>query len=321
MSDNLHIPRVSLGLPVYNGENYLERAVKSLLAQDLADFELVIVDNASTDATARICAAFAAHDPRVRYFRNERNLGAAANFNLAFRHSRAPYFKWCAHDDFITPNFLTETVKVLDAHSDCVVAVAHFEEIDENDRPTGNSGYDVAKMQGLDSAERFALLVELHGLDAALFGLWRRDAAERTSLHVPYYSSDRSLLAEMALLGTFLKAGDATLFNREHDRRATHLHYKDRTYWQDTTKGGARSLEMCPRLWHLVRIAWRHRQRAPLRRTLPFLLTWALRPHQAGRIALEAVGLVSPQARMLLRRLAAGYGTKLHDPAGQSPAR
>src|SRR5690348_16440326 len=96
-------PRVSIGLPVFNGENFIADAIASVLGQTLTYVELVIQDNASTDRTAEICADFAARDRRVRYFRNPTNLGLAPNYNLAFHNSRGHYFKWLAHDDYLEP--------------------------------------------------------------------------------------------------------------------------------------------------------------------------------------------------------------------------
>lgn len=98
-------PKVSVGLPVYNGEKYLPQAIKSLLAQTFAEFELIICDNASTDRTQEISRTFTKRDQRIRYHRNPNNLGAAANFNLSFRLSSGEYFKWAA-DDLCAPEFL-----------------------------------------------------------------------------------------------------------------------------------------------------------------------------------------------------------------------
>ena len=75
-------PRVTIGLPVSNGEKYLATAIESILTQTYSDFELIIADNASTDGTAALCRAYATQDDRIRYVRNARNLGAAPNFNL-----------------------------------------------------------------------------------------------------------------------------------------------------------------------------------------------------------------------------------------------
>jgi glycosyltransferase involved in cell wall biosynthesis len=93
------MPKVSIGVPVFNGENYLAQALESILAQDFADFEVIISDNCSTDKTPEICTSFAKRDSRVKYFRNDSNIGASPNYNRTFELSRGEYFKWCAHDD------------------------------------------------------------------------------------------------------------------------------------------------------------------------------------------------------------------------------
>ena len=108
------IPRVSIGLPVYNGARYLHCALESLLAQSFDDFELVISDNASTDSTAEICKKFASADSRIRYYRQSENLGAAGNFNQAFKLSRAEYFTWAASDDVRHRTYLEKCVNLLD---------------------------------------------------------------------------------------------------------------------------------------------------------------------------------------------------------------
>jgi glycosyltransferase involved in cell wall biosynthesis len=96
--------RVSLSLPVCNGERFIAAAVRSLLAQSFEDFELIITDNASTDATELICRDFARRDALVKYVRNDRNIGAlliSTGFKLASANSL-----WCAHDDFIGDDFI-----------------------------------------------------------------------------------------------------------------------------------------------------------------------------------------------------------------------
>src|SRR5215471_14033382 len=98
--------RVSLGLPVYNGQRYLAGAIQAILDQTFSDFELIICDNASTDETESICRDLAARDPRVRYHRNPANIGAAPNFNKTFELSTGEYFKWLAHDDLHEPTYL-----------------------------------------------------------------------------------------------------------------------------------------------------------------------------------------------------------------------
>ena len=94
---------VAIGLPVYNGDNYLAAAIESILAQSYGDFDFLISDNASTDGTEEICRAYAQRDRRIRYIRQAQNVGAAANYNLIVPMTDSPYFKWAAHDLLAVP--------------------------------------------------------------------------------------------------------------------------------------------------------------------------------------------------------------------------
>lgn len=119
-------PRVSVGMPVYNGARYLPGAVEAFLAQTFEDFELIISDNASTDRTAEIAAGFAARDPRIRYFRQSKNIGGAANFAFVLSEARGDYFQWAAHDDLWRPFWLERAVDALDADPEIGFAFPSF---------------------------------------------------------------------------------------------------------------------------------------------------------------------------------------------------
>src|SRR5262249_43149161 len=126
-------PKVSLGLPVYNGEKYLPNALTRLLKQDFTDFELIICDNASTDRTQEICLDFAVRDPRIRYFRNEKNIGLAANHNRTFELSSGSFFKWVSHDDDFPPNMLSGLVKGMEqAPAEVSVVYSYCEYVNES---------------------------------------------------------------------------------------------------------------------------------------------------------------------------------------------
>src|SRR5258708_9503485 len=113
--------KIAIGLPVHNGDNYLAAAIDTILAQTYGDFDLVISDNASTDGTEEICQAYAQRDRRIRYIRQPKNVGAAANHNLTVRMTDSPYFKWAAHDDLLAPGFLAASVDVLPPHPTAVL--------------------------------------------------------------------------------------------------------------------------------------------------------------------------------------------------------
>ena len=112
-------PVVSIGLPVYNGEAVIARAIESLLGQSFSEFELIISDNASTDATADICKSYAANDNRIKYVRQPSNIGPAGNFRFVLDHSVGEYFMWAADDDVRSPDFLQENLKILKNDPDC----------------------------------------------------------------------------------------------------------------------------------------------------------------------------------------------------------
>ncbi|MFQ6163858.1 MULTISPECIES: glycosyltransferase family 2 protein [Sinorhizobium] len=295
--------RVSLGLPVYNGENFIAEAIQSLLDQDFEDFELIITDNASTDKTAKICQSFAERDTRIRYFRNRRNLGAGGNFNRAFMLSCGTYFKWCAHDDLISANFLTDTANALDEDADAVIAYPTLLGIDGCGAMTSYQERDLPNMRNLPPASRFRILIAAHGCDAAMFGLWRRSSLAQTSLHEPYYGSDCALLAEMALLGKFVSVPSAILYSRDHPTRSVNLHSSERLLWHNQDASGSNPFELSSRLRHLVVIAYRHRRQAPVHHSLCHLALWMLDPPLIGRLVLEGVGAFSPRLRAKLRAI------------------
>ena len=129
-------------MPVYNGERYVGAAIDSVLAQDYQNIELIITDNASIDATETICRAAAAKDNRIRYVRNARNLGAAPNYNRGFELADGDYLKWCAHDDLLSPNFVSSCVAALERDPDASLAFAKTICIDPNDRPVDGPDVD-----------------------------------------------------------------------------------------------------------------------------------------------------------------------------------
>jgi glycosyltransferase involved in cell wall biosynthesis len=138
-------PRVTIGIPVYNGERHLRRALESLLAQDYRALEIMVSDNASTDATRSIAEEFARRDPRVRLDVNERNIGAVSNFRKLVSKAETPYFMWAAYDDVWFPTFVSRMVDELDRHPGAGVAFCAVDLVDDEGAPTGQ-----IRFQGAD---------------------------------------------------------------------------------------------------------------------------------------------------------------------------
>src|SRR5262249_56747330 len=272
--------RVSLALPVYNGEQFIVAAIESVLAQSFGDFELVITDNASTDGTQELCRSAAARDRRIRYIRSDRNIGACGNFNRGFELTSGEYFKWCAHDDCISPNFLEQCVRALDDNCQAVLAYGLPQKLDEQGQVSPWQGFQLPTMDGLSAPARFRLVSKSQGFDTAVFGVIRRSALSKTILHRDYYGSDIALLAEMALLGPFLPVPDAVFFNRDHPARSIHIvDHAARQAWQNPRARRRSGMEHFNLIRDLLSMAYPHRDAAQLRATIPIPPTWAMSPH------------------------------------------
>lgn len=126
--------KITIGLPVYNGEKFIHKRISSILEQTFTDFELIISDNASTDSTSKICNEFREKDKRIRYIRQEINIGVTRNYNFVCEQANSKYFVWAQVDDIWLPNFLEKNIAVLDSNHDVVGSMSiidFYEEIDE----------------------------------------------------------------------------------------------------------------------------------------------------------------------------------------------
>lgn len=219
--ENSSIPRVSIGLPAYNGADFLSEAITSILDQTFTDFELILCDNASTDGTSQICEDFARQDQRITYIRQSQNFGAAVNYNRAFHEARGEYFKWAAHDDILEPTFLQRCVETLDTDPGCLLAHCGTVFIDE--KGYSESCYiDCLASDSEDPVERFRTWMALpRGQCNPVFGLVRREEMVKTILHGDYIGADRILLGEFALRGraTFIREG--LFLRRIHSNMST----------------------------------------------------------------------------------------------------
>ncbi len=228
-------PLVSVGIPVYNGQNYLEDAMRSVLAQSLDDLELIVSDNASTDRTAEIIQDLAATDSRIVYLRNPRNLGAAPNYNRAFAAARGRYFKWLAHDDRMLPDYLARTVAALEDAPDAVLCNTVVEYIDGRGHSIGTYDSGLRAADDPRPSRRFAAMILRSHSCVDFFGLIRRSAMEGSLLHGPFHGADRAFLAQMALRGRLLQLPEPQVQMREHENRYTRRHASlvERMRWHD----------------------------------------------------------------------------------------
>ncbi|MGE5516141.1 MAG: glycosyltransferase family 2 protein [Bacteroidota bacterium] len=225
------VPPLCVGLPVHNGGTYLAEALDSLLGQSLGDFQVIVSDNCSTDATPDICLDFARRDRRLVYTRTTANIGAGPNFNRAFSFCSAPLFKWMAHDDMLAPDALARLVQALEHRPDAVLAHSRLMLIDDAGRPlqAARDGRLIEQhgrrfhrlepphlAEGARPSHRFGEALRRMNWCTAIFGVIRAEALARTHLHGSYYEADRVLLAELALLGRFVQLDEPVMIKRCH---------------------------------------------------------------------------------------------------------
>lgn len=219
-------PRLSIGVPVFNGEKYLRVALDSLLAQTFEDFEIIISDNASTDNTQEICEEYAAKDNRIRYERQAINQGAAANYNRTFELARGELFKWAAHDDACLPTFLEKCVNALDkAGKDTVLAYTIATTIDADGEaiiPDPYANGDTLRPSSKFAAARVVHTLRYVSLANATFGVIRSEHLKRTRLIGPFVASDYVLMTELAMLGRFSRLDERLLLRRKHSGGSRH---------------------------------------------------------------------------------------------------
>ena len=194
-------PRVTIGLPVHNGERHLKYALDSLLAQQYPNFELIISDNGSTDRTPALCGQYAKADSRVTLHRRDTNAGAAWNFNHLFDLAAGKYFMWAAHDDQWEPLFVANCVSALEIDPEAVLCGTDIKFVDDGGKGiTYPRPFNRLAASSPDVRARVRVLTEQ--LDwFAIYGLIRSDALRKTRLFTANYGSDVILLLELLLQG------------------------------------------------------------------------------------------------------------------------
>lgn len=260
------IPRVTVGLPVYNGQKYLEQAIDSILAQTCPHFILLISDNGSTDRTEAICRAYAARDPRVRYMRYEQNRGASWNFNNCFHLTETEYFKWQCYDDLLEPTMLEACVPILDAEPEVVLAYPRTRIIDDAGATIGLWA-DNFEHHSPKAHVRLKHYLHNKSRNEGQYGVWRRSELAQSGLMGTFPLSDQVLMAEMMLRGQFRELPGYLFLKRFHPGISTEAYNQyQMTAFLDPSKKGKFTLVRFERLAAFLRAV--HRSKLPFAEAL-----------------------------------------------------
>lgn len=269
-------PRVTIGVPVYNGEKYLPHCLDSLLAQTYSDIEILICDNASTDRTEHICRDYAARDSRIRYVRNAVNIGLGGNFRRVLELARGEYFKAAAADDWCGPEYIALCVTALDSNPFSVLAYPRTRIVDDAGNPV-NDCEDSLGVTSSSPSERFIHLMQTIRLCNALYGVTRTAVLRRTGWLAEYRTADSVLLAELSLHGKFQEIPEFLFFRRFHAGDTSKLS-KSGAMDEYLKPGGTRKIGMLCVAWHRLLDFNLAVLRAPLSlRQKVKLLLWLLR--------------------------------------------
>jgi glycosyltransferase involved in cell wall biosynthesis len=310
-SDATTRPEVSIGLPVYNGERYLAGGIASILDQTYRKFELIICDNASTDATPAICRGFAANEERIRYYRQPHNLGAAANFNHCVDLASGKYFKWAADDDLLEPRFLELCVMALEDDPGAVLAQSLVKVVDEDDRLIEIYDHSARGTRSARPSERLAGRLPAPCME--IFGVIRTEALRDSHLIGSYTGSDRGLLIELALRGRFALVPEPLFINRDHPGRCTRLvkAQGDRSHllpWYDTQKNARQVFSTWKFYATCFRLVRRYVQSPGERmRCYGHLVRSLGARRRAVYLVLEPLMALDPRALQLARSIKRGF--------------
>jgi glycosyltransferase involved in cell wall biosynthesis len=216
------IPEITVGMPVYNGEAYVEEAIRSVLNQTFGDFELVISDNASDDRTGEICQDLASTDNRIRYSRNPKNIGAARNYSRVFSEVAGPYFRWANADDVSEPELHERCINLLRQEPEVVLAYGGTMLIDAQGASIRDYRDNLNLRQATPYQRLRALLAQL-GMTNVIYGLMRSTAVRSTRLMgdgtIP--AADILFMADLCLLGHFAEIPQQLFRRRIHDKASS----------------------------------------------------------------------------------------------------
>lgn len=196
-------PKLSFGVPVYNGEQTIGRLLASLRAQTFDDFEVVVLDNASTDTTVEVVRSHVAHDPRIRLVQNPSNIGVDPNFNRVRELGRGEYFRWVSVDDWVDAAYAERCTEVLDEHPEAIGVTTGITFHQENGQ-TDRLDFTGERVDQAQPHLRFARTLELLRSDFRIFdpvyAVYRRGILAQARFR-NQYRSDHLFATEIALLG------------------------------------------------------------------------------------------------------------------------
>ena len=244
-------PKVSIGMPVYNGEPFICDAIDSIQSQTFKDFELIISDNCSTDNTQKICKEYSDRDFRITYVRQRQNIGPTRNFEFVLEKASGEYFLWMAADDKLHPLFIEKLYKLIVDHSDIVLVMSDVLNISHDNEILFSQKLDNIRIEDVNKdwlrTRKFFFENPTSNIFFCVYGLFRTEFVKLASLNykskIKYLrGSEIPFLAQVSLLGKIASIPEELKIYRRHPNSSFHLEDKKLTTFQH--------------LDSLIRISW-----------------------------------------------------------------
>lgn len=212
---------MTIGVPVYNGARFLDQTLQALADQDLADIEVIISDNGSTDATVAIAEEYVRADPRFRLMRSTANRGVPWNWNQVLGQARAPFFMWNASDDVVRPAHLTRCRQALLDNPDASIAFSRVVLVDVHNTVVGEMDDDGLDFMSRTSSQRVDHFLDRHVYQVIGFGGVMRTPVIQSMGGLPgFYGGDIALGVALAMRRPWVQVPEQLFVSRRHDGQA-----------------------------------------------------------------------------------------------------
>lgn len=224
--------KLTIGMPVYNGEKFIRNALDSLLSQTFRDFELIISDNASTDSTSIICQEYAKQDKRIRYIRQDKNMGSIWNLYFVLQQATSEYFMWAAADDYWLDTFVEKNIRILESDRTVIGSISDIElyrEFTEDGKPNieNPANRNKRKFQYVDSAfgtldQRIKKYLKFFQA-SIIYGIYRTEVLRESSISDNFWANDFAIVINTLKHGNLHTVDEVLMHRYVQDRPSKSL--------------------------------------------------------------------------------------------------
>jgi glycosyltransferase involved in cell wall biosynthesis len=213
-------PKITIGMPVYNGADTIKRALDSLLAQTFTNFELIISDNGSTDSTSKICLEYEQKDKRIKYIGKKDTIDIVWNFIFLVEQAKTEYFMWASDDDYWDPKFIEKNLEVLELHPEIVASISDIKLVGKNikryysnpnDYNSNNSKWEFVRPNIGTDEKKIQNILEFNW-SLNIFSIFRTKELKKCIIRKKFVSWDFAVMLKIIKFGDLYVLDDVLMF-------------------------------------------------------------------------------------------------------------